>query len=389
METGVAGKVYTPVSKLPTPNYIYGMKISEVISHLEAWAPPALQESYDNSGLIVGSPSTEITGILVSLDCTESIIEEAITNGCNLVVSHHPIIFSGLKKLNGKNYIERTVISAIRNNIAIYAIHTNLDNIITGVNEKIAAQLGLTDIRILSPKPGLLRKLATFAPKDAAEKVREALWSSGAGVIGNYDKTSYNLHGMGTYRGNENSNPVIGEKGNLMQEPEDRIEVIYPQHIEGKVLAALRSAHPYEEIAYDLYPLTNHWQQVGSGIIGDLTHPMEEKAFLDLVKNGLKTPVIRYTPVAGRPIRKVAVCGGSGSFLLGEAMRSGADAFVTGDFKYHQFFDGEGKILIADVGHFESEQFTIDLLVDRLKGIITTFAVRKTEIITNPIKYHT
>ena len=376
-------RLRSPVSELSL-----SMKISEVISHLESFAPPALQESYDNCGLLVGNPLTDITGVLVSLDCTEAIIDEAVKTGCNLVVSHHPIVFSGLKKFTGKTYIERTVISAIKNNIAIYAVHTNLDNVSHGVNSRIAAVLGLQNTKILSPKSGLLKKFVTFCPADSAEKVREALWSAGAGYIGNYDRVSYNLEGHGTYRGNENSNPVIGEKGKMMREPEERIEIIYPVHIEGKLLQALRASHPYEEVAYDLYPMTNEWQQVGSGMIGELAVPLGQNEFLGLVKNMLKAPVIRYTPVAGKQIKRVAICGGSGSFLLGDAIRAGADAFVTADFKYHQFFDAEGKILIADVGHFESEQFTIDLLSDKLKEIILTFAVRKTEIVTNPINYH-
>ncbi len=364
------------------------MKISEVISNLESWAPPSLQESYDNCGLIVGNALTEITGVLVSLDCTEAIIDEAVKHGCNLVVAHHPIVFSGLKKFNGKNYVERTVISAIKNNVAIYAIHTNLDNVHNGVNKKISDVLGLQNAKILAPKSGLLKKFVTFCPADSAEKVREALWEAGAGTIGNYDKVSYNLDGTGTYRGNEHSNPVVGEKGKMMREPEERIEIIYATHQEGKILQALRASHPYEEIAYDLYPMTNQWQQVGSGMVGDLAVPLGQNEFLGLVKTMLKAPVIRYTPTPGKQIKKVAVCGGSGSFLLPDAIRAGADAFVTADFKYHQFFDGEGKILIADVGHFETEQFTIDLISDRLREFITTFAVRKTEIVTNPINYH-
>jgi dinuclear metal center YbgI/SA1388 family protein len=368
--------------------YLRPMKISEIIAHLEEWAPPSLQESYDNSGLIVGSPLTDVTGVLVALDCTEAIVEEAIAKNCNLIVAHHPIVFSGLKKFNGKNYVERTVIAAIKNNIAIYAIHTNLDNVHTGVNAKIAAQLGLKNTRVLAPKTGLLKKFVTFCPADSADKVREALWAAGAGYIGNYDKVSYNLEGHGTYRGNENSNPVIGEKGKFMREPEERIEMIYPSHIEGKLLAALRASHPYEEIAYDLYPMANAWQQVGSGMIGELAVPLGQDEFLGLVKTMLKAQVIRFTPIPGKQVSKVAICGGSGSFLLKDAISAGADAFVTADFKYHQFFDGEGRILIADIGHFESEQFTIDLLVDRLKGIILTFAVLKTEIVTNPINYY-
>lgn len=364
------------------------MKIREIISFLENWAPPALQESYDNCGLITGNPDDEVTGILVSLDCIEAVVDEAVRTGCNVIVAHHPIVFAGLKKITGKNYIERTVISAIRNNIAIYAIHTNLDNVHTGVNAEIAKRLGIKTPSILSPKRGLLRKLVTFCPKDSASKVREALWAAGAGYIGNYDKVSFNSEGKGTYRGNENSNPVIGEKGKFMQEPEERIEVIYPSFIEGKLMTALRESHPYEEIAYDLFPMDNSWQQIGSGMIGNLEKPMSQEEFLQHVKQRLNAKVIRYTPVTGKSISKVAICGGSGSFLLKEAMNSGADALVTGDFKYHQFFDGEGKILIADVGHFETEQFTIDLIIDKLNGIIPTFAVRKTETNTNPITYY-
>jgi dinuclear metal center YbgI/SA1388 family protein len=354
----------------------------------ESWAPLALQESYDNCGLITGNRNDEITGVLVALDCIEAVVEEAIQKGCNLIVAHHPIVFSGLKKITGKNYIERTVIAAIRNNIAIYAIHTNLDNVHTGVNAEIAKRLGLKYAEILSPKRGVLRKLVTFCPKDSATKVREALWEAGAGYIGNYDKVSFNSDGTGTFRGNEISNPVIGEKGKFMQEPEERIEIIYPAFIESKLLLALRAVHPYEEIAYDLFPMDNSWQQIGSGMIGNLEKPMNQNEFLAHVKKQLNAQVIRYTPISGKTISKVAICGGSGSFLLKEAMNSGADAFVTGDFKYHQFFDGEGKILIADVGHFETEQFTIDLIIDKLNGIIPTFAVRKTEINTNPITYY-
>lgn len=364
------------------------MKIKEIISVLESWAPPALQESYDNCGLITGNQNDEVTGILVALDCIEAVVDEAVRTSCNMIIAHHPIVFSGLKKITGKNYIERTVIAAIRNNIAIYAIHTNLDNVHTGVNAEIAKRLGIKSPSILSPKRGLLRKLVTFCPKDSASKVREALWAAGAGYIGNYDKVSFNSEGTGTYRGNENSNPVIGEKGKFMQEPEERIEIIYPSFIEGKLMAALRESHPYEEIAYDLFPMDNSWQQIGSGMIGNLEKPMSQDEFLKHVKQQLNAKVIRYAPVSGKTISKVAICGGSGSFLLKEAMNSGADALVTGDFKYHQFFDGEGKILIADVGHFETEQFTIDLIIDKLNGIIPTFAVRKTETNTNPITYY-
>lgn len=365
------------------------MKLSEILDFLETIAPPAFQESYDNCGLITGERNMEITGAVVALDCIEAVVDEAIAARCNLIVAHHPIVFSGIKKLNGKNYIERTIIKAIKNDIAIYAIHTNLDNVPEGVNAKIAEKIGLKNTRILAPKSGLLRKFVTFCPADSAEKVREALWKAGAGVIGNYDSTSFNANGTGTYRGNENSNPVIGEKGKLMREPEERIEMIYPAYLERKVLAALRASHPYEEIAYDLIPLENKWSLIGAGMTGELEKPLPLTDFLRHLKTVMKADVVRYTDIPGKQVSKVAVCGGSGSFLLGDAIASGADVFVTGDFKYHQFFDGEGKIVIADIGHFETEQFTVELLYDRLKQKFPTFAVRQTGVHTNPITYLT
>jgi dinuclear metal center YbgI/SA1388 family protein len=365
------------------------MKLSQIIEHLELLAPPSFQESYDNSGLITGNREMQITGILVSLDCIESIVDEAISNKCNLIVAHHPIVFSGLKKINGKNYVERVIIKAIKNDIAIYAIHTNLDNVYQGVNSKICEKLGLKNYKILAPKKELLKKFVTFCPADSAEKVRQALWNAGAGQIGNYDEVSFNLNGTGTYRGNENSNPVIGEKGKLMREPEERIEIIYAAHLESKILAALRASHPYEEIAYDLFPMENKWQLVGSGMIGELEKPTPVMEFLKHVKSKMKADVVRYTAIDGKMISKVAVCGGSGSFLLKDAMAAGADIFITADFKYHQFFDSEGKIVIADIGHFETEQFTIELLSDNLKQKFPTFAIRQTGLNTNPITYLT
>ena len=365
------------------------MKISEILEHLETQAPFSFQEGYDNSGLIVGNKEMSVTGILIALDCLESIIDEAISNKCNLVIAHHPIIFSGLKKINGKNYIERVIIKAIKNDIAILAIHTNLDNVFAGVNNKIAEKIGLKNLQILAPKKDLLRKFVTYCPPDSAEKVRQALWAAGAGRIGNYDEVSFNLSGTGTYKGNENSNPVIGEKGKLERENEERVEMIYASHLEGKILAALRASHPYEEIAYDLIVLENNWQHVGSGMTGELEKAMPLADFLKHLKAVMKADVIRFTQIEGKTVKKVAICGGSGSFLLQNAISAGADVFVSADFKYHQFFDSDGKIVIADIGHFESEQFTIDLLYDNLKQKFPTFAIRKTGINTNPITYLT
>jgi dinuclear metal center YbgI/SA1388 family protein len=365
------------------------MKLALILDYLESIAPTAFQESYDNSGLITGNRDMEITSAIVALDCIEAVVDEAIASKSNLIIAHHPIVFAGLKRFNGKNYVERTIMKAIKQDIAIYAIHTNLDNVHTGVNRKIAEKIGLQNLQILSPKTGLLRKLVTFSPIAAAEKVRRALWDAGAGVIGNYSETSFNVAGTGTYRGNENSNPVIGEKGKLMQEAEERIELIYPAHLEGKVLAALRASHPYEEIAYDLFSVENKWPQVGAGMVGDLQNPLELTAFLQKLKTDMKAAVVRFTPIEGKTVKRVAVCGGAGSFLLKDAISAGADVFVTGDFKYHQFFDGEGRIVIADIGHFETEQFTIELLVDLVKQKFTTFAVRQTGVYTNPITYLT
>lgn len=350
-------------------------------------APPFYQESFDNSGLITGHPDMQITGALICLDSTEAVIDEAISAGCNLVIAHHPIVFSGIKKLNGKNYVERTLIKAIRNDIAIYAIHTNLDNVRDGVNRKIADQLMLQNTRILAPRRGVLQKLVTYCPDDIAENVRTALFEAGAGAIGNYDECSFNIRGTGTFRGNDQSSPVVGVKGVRSQEPETRIEVIFESFRQSEVMKALRRAHTYEEIAYDIYNLDNQYNNVGSGLVGELSNAMDSGDFLKHVKSAMKTACIRYTAPPAKPIQRVAVCGGSGSFLLGEAIRAGADAFITADFKYHQFFDADGRILIADIGHYESEQFTKELIYDSLYGKFTTFALHLSGLNTNPINY--
>ncbi len=362
-------------------------KLATIIRQLEQLAPLSYQESYDNSGLITGSPEMEITGALICLDSTEEIIDEAIRTDCNLVIAHHPIVFSGIKKLNGKNYVERTLIKAIKNNIAIYAIHTNLDNVLNGVNHEISNRIGLINTRILAPKSGLLKKLITYAPENQAESVKTALFMAGAGNIGNYDECSFTVNGTGTFRGNESSNPAVGQKGERHQEPESRIEVIFEVQKESEILKALRSVHPYEEIAYDIYLLDNQNNNIGSGMIGELEQALSIEEFLKLIKTRLHTNCIRYTKTSKTSVKKIAVCGGSGSFLLPMALKAGADAFVTADFKYHQFFDAEGKLVIADIGHYESEQFTKELIYNFLNGKFTTFALRLSELNTNPINY--
>ncbi|MBL7951317.1 MAG: Nif3-like dinuclear metal center hexameric protein [Flavobacteriales bacterium] len=363
------------------------MRIKDITAALEAWAPRSLQEDYDNSGLQVGDPESEVDSALVCLDCTEAVVEEAARLGCGLIISHHPVIFRGLKSLSGKGYVERTILAAIKHGIALYAIHTNLDNVISGVNGEIAARLGLKNLRVLDPKHGQLRKLFVFVPKDQAEAVRTAMFQAGAGHIGNYDECSFNGEGHGTFRAGENTDPHLGQKGRRHTEPEMRVEVVVPLTAEGAVVSALITAHPYEEVAYDLVPLANAHPGIGSGMLGELDEPLEESEFLAQVKKTFGLKVIRHTRLLGRSVRKVALCGGSGAFLINKAKAAGADVYLTGDIKYHEFFDADSKLLLADIGHFGSEQFTMDLIQRRLGELFPTFAVRLTENVTDPI-YH-
>jgi dinuclear metal center YbgI/SA1388 family protein len=363
------------------------MQIKELTAWLENVAPLAYQESYDNAGLLTGNGSDELSGAIVCLDSTEEVIDEAIRMNCNLVIAHHPIIFSGLKKITGKTYIERVIIKAIRNNIAIYAIHTNLDNVTGGVNTAIAERIGLKNIRILAPKTGLLRKLVTFVPVEQTAGVRKALFAAGAGRIGKYEECSFNTEGTGTFKAGAGAKPFVGKIDEQHEEKESRVEVIYESFREQEILTALRAAHPYEEVAFDTYSLENEFQQVGSGVVGELEHAVDEAEFLGFLKKKLKTACVRHSRLLGKPILKVALCGGSGSFLLNDAIGSESDVFITSDYKYHQFFDADGKILIADVGHFESEQFTKELLFDVIRKKFPTFAVHLSEINTNPVNY--
>lgn len=360
--------------------------IKDVTNYLESWAPRAYQEDYDNSGLLTGNPSDPVNAILVTLDCIESVVDEAIATGCNLIVAHHPIIFRGLKKITGQNYVERTIIKAIKSDIAIYAIHTNLDNVHTGVNKKIAERIGLKNTRILLPKKETLTKLVTFAPKENSGDVLNALHKAGAGNIGNYKNCSFKVVGEGSFMPNEKANPHIGQTNQLERVEEDRIEVIFPSYLSSAIISALRKSHPYEEVAYYLTSLENENQEVGAGMIGELDEALEPSNFLAHIKKTMSTGCIRYTQV-NQKIKRVVVCGGSGSFLLSMAKAAGAQAFVTADFKYHEFFDAEGKIMIADIGHYESEQFTKDLLVEVLKEKFTTFASNFSKTVTNPISY--
>jgi dinuclear metal center YbgI/SA1388 family protein len=362
-------------------------KIKNISSFFENLAPLQLQESYDNAGLIVGDFNSEVDTVLVTLDVTEDVIDEAIRKKAGLIVAHHPIVFSGLKKITGKNYVERTLLKAIKNDIAIYAAHTNLDSVEGGVNGKICEKLGLENCKILQPASGQLKKLVTFIPLDQAAQVREAVLAAGAGNIGNYDSCGFDLEGKGTFRGNELTNPFVGEKGEIHTEKEIRFETIFPAYIQGKVISALLNAHPYEEVAYDIYSLDNKFNKVGMGMIGTLTEEKNEREFLEQLKSTFNTGVIKHTALKNKKVKKVAVCGGAGSFLLNQAIAAGADVFVSGDFKYHQFFDAENKIVIADIGHFESEQFTKELFYELLTKNFPKFAIHLSEVNTNPVFY--
>ena len=363
------------------------MKIADIIELLEAVAPPSLQESYDNAGLLTGNPGWVCTGALCTLDATEEVVKEAMQRGCNLVVAHHPIIFGGLKKITGKNYVEKTIITAIKNDIAIYAIHTNLDNVIDGVNGIMADKLGLKNRKILSPKEATLKKLYTFVPVEQLEQVRAALFEAGAGHIGNYNECSFGVEGTGTFKGGEGTNPFVGQPGERHYEKEIRVEVIFPGYLQNSLIRALRTAHPYEEVAYDVVNLANTHPGIGSGLVGELPEALPEEAFLKQLKQAFDLPLIRHTALLGRTVKKIALCGGAGSFLVSKALGVGADVYITGDMKYHEFFDANGRLIIADIGHFESEQFTIDLLAGVLQEKFPTFAVLKTALKTNPVHY--
>ncbi|MES2431550.1 MAG: Nif3-like dinuclear metal center hexameric protein [Bacteroidota bacterium] len=366
------------------------MKIQAITSFLETVAPASLQESYDNTGLITGNLNWECTGIIVSLDAIEKVVQEAIDKKCNLIVAHHPIIFRGLKKITGKDYVEQTIITAIKNDIAIYAIHTNLDNVMDGVNGKIADMLGLINRNILSPKKGILKKLITFAPAAEAGKVRKAIFEAGAGYIGNYSECSFTTPGLGTFKGNDNSHPIIGEINKQATVEEVKIEVIFPAWLnEEHLINAVREIGFYEEVAYDIILLENPLQSVGSGIVGELPESLSEMDFLNKINDIFKLSIIRHTSLLNKPVQKVALCGGAGSFLITNAVAAGADFYITGDVKYHEFFDANERMVIADIGHYESEQYTIDLLFDLLTEKFPNFAVLKTGVKTNPVNYFT
>lgn len=361
--------------------------VQDVCKHLESIAPPAYQESYDNSTLITGSYKTEVSGILLSLDCTEEIIDEAINNGCNLIIAHHPIVFKGLKSFTGKSYVERTIIKAIKNDIAIFSCHTNLDHVFNGVNKKICDKLELIDTKILAPKLDTLKKLTVFVPKQNAQELLNALHSAGAGNIGNYEQCSFKTNGIGSFKPNGKATPHIGKTNTLEHVEETKIELIVPSPALNNVVSTMHQNHPYEEVAYYITSLENVNQEIGAGMIGTLKNTMTATEFISHLKTKMGLRVIKHTKLLTDEISSIAVCGGSGSFLLKNAINKKADIFITADFKYHEFFDAEDKIVIADIGHYESEVFTKDLFYEIISKKFTNIAVRLSEANTNPIVY--
>ena len=367
--------------------YIILVKIKDIANALEMFAPLPLQDDFDNAGLQIGLTDAEVAGVLLCLDVTEAVVDEAIASGCNFIVSHHPLIFSPLKRITGSSYVERCVLKALANGIAVYSAHTNLDNAMGGVNFRIAEKLGLKNVRVLVPKKDSLLKLAVYVPTAYADAVRKALFDAGCGNIGNYGSCSYNVTGYGTFKAEEGCNPFCGGIGELHKEEEVRIETIMPSYIKNRVISALLEAHPYEEPAYDIYPLDNSWNNVGSGVIGELPEECDEECFLKTVKEKFAVGCVRHTDMLGRRVKRVALCGGAGASFASAAMAAGADVYITGEARYHDLFNYNGKMLMAVIGHYESEQYTIDIFADIIGERFPALKIVKSGINTNPINY--
>lgn len=382
----ILGVKITDFSLILKPNF-ENMLVKDILNCITEVAPLQWQESYDNAGLQVGDHSVEAHKALICLDITEEIVDEAIAKHCNVIVSHHPLIFKGLKHLTPQTYIERAVMKAIKNDIAMISMHTNLDNSYLGVSRVLAERLGLKNLRILQPLEGHLKKLVVYVPLSAAEAVRNAMFEAGAGCIGNYDSCSFNAQGQGSFRAGEKAHPYVGEIGKVHFEDEVRIETVVPKYALNQVITAMLKVHPYEEVAYDVFALENEFQQAGAGMVGEFENPMEEVDFLQLVSETIDSPCLRHSAMTGCQIKRVALCGGSGSPFMGEAMRQKADAYLTADIKYHDFFIPENAMLLVDGGHFETEQFTKELIYELIRKKFPTFAAEIAETKTNSVHY--
>ena len=363
------------------------VKIKDIADALEMFAPLPLQDGFDNAGMQIGLTDAEVAGVLLCLDVTEPVIDEAVAKGCNLIVSHHPLIFSPLKRITGNGYVERCVLKALSNGIAIYSAHTNLDNAPGGVNYRIAQKLGLENVKILQPKEDALLKLSVYVPGDYAAAVREALFDAGCGNIGNYGSCSYNVEGYGTFKAGEGCNPFCGAVGELHKENEVRIDTVLPAYIKSRVVKALLAAHPYEEPAYDIYPLKNQWMSVGSGVIGELPQAVDELDVLCSIKEKFAVGSLRHTSLLGRKVKRVALCGGAGASFAAAAMAAGADLYLTGEARYHDLFNYDGKMLVALIGHYESEQYTMEIFAEVISAAFPGVRLLTTTHSTNPVHY--
>ena len=363
------------------------LKAGEVVKKLESIAPLSYQESYDNSGWITGDPDEEVQAVLVALDLTMEVLEDAIENGENLIITHHPLIFKPISQLVKGDPVQEMLMKAIKHDIMIYAAHTNLDNAWDGVNRELANRIGLQNFRILQSHSDILKKLVVFVPENYAEDVRSAIFKAGAGNIGDYDSCSYNLQGRGSFRAGENADPFAGEKEEYHFEAEQRIETVVPVHLLDDVLTAMEQAHPYEEVAHDVFPLDNKHDRVGAGALGELPEELPTEDFLQMIKEKLDVKILRYAGNLPDKIKNVAVSGGAGSFLIRDAIGAKADVFITADLKYHDFFQAGNRILLVDAGHFETEQFTKHLIRDLLTENFSNFAVRISQVNTNPVNY--
>jgi dinuclear metal center YbgI/SA1388 family protein len=364
---------------------------SEVEQLFAEIAPISLAEGYDNVGLLVGSPSTEVTGVLTCLEVTEEVLDEAIENGFNLIVAHHPILFKGIKRLTGKGYVEKILLKAIKADIGIIAVHTNIDNAENGVSYQLAELLGLQGIEVLQPIAGKLGMLTTFSPVAGVPKILDALFTAGAGHIGKYAECAFRLNGLGSFKPLEGSKPKVGKIDELSLVQEQRLELIYPIYLEKKIFEALKGNHEFEEVAYYCTPTNNIWRQIGAGAIGELITPEPLSKVLDRIKKSLGIEHLRYSSPKKFEtdlISKIAVGGGTCSFLIGPAKAAKADLLLTSDLKYHEWFEAEDALSLVDVGHYESEIHIAQHFANFIRKKMPNIAVRLTTVTTNPVKHH-
>ena len=365
---------------------------NEIIKYLEDWAPKGIAWEKDNVGLQVGDPKIKIRNIILSLDLNEEVVDSAIKENCNLIITHHPLLFYPLKDLDFSKSKKAIMIEKmIKNDITLYSAHTNLDFTKHGVSYQLAKRLSLRNIKFLKNLSNNQVKLSVFVPLAHLDKVSDAIYQAGGGIIGEYSNCSFRTSGKGTFSGSVQSNPSIGKKGVVETVEEVKLEVLVDQWKLSHVISSIKIAHPYEEIAYDVYPLLKENVNYGIGAIGELNKQMIPGEFLKLVSSKLNVPAFRYTKNGRKKIKTVAVCGGSCSELIDEAMKQKADAFITADLKYHSFQDAEGNILLIDAGHYETEVPVLDEIKHRLEKLLIKnkkIRVLKFRGSTNPVVFY-